>query len=300
MIQHCFLRSFSTEPTLKEGLFDLLELCFPGLKQAEQHNLNLGLSWETVSTPFLFFHNELPVTHVGVLEIPLVVMGEMVRVGGIHGVCTRPEYRRRGYYRQVMEEVLQYCEHRYKTLILTTAQPELYEPFGFRVLQEHIFVLRCVLTGGRNGFRLLNSKDPGDLQILNRLLEIREPISNVVGVVQEKAVFAFNEGLRPLYYAPDLDMIVSLELEGTQLKLFDIVAPQIYPLGTLLERLPYRIDEVVIYFSPDRLAVETSAIPYVLLDSPEMPGGAGKSFLMARGPFAAEGRPFMLPRPARC
>jgi hypothetical protein len=49
---------------------------------------------------------------------------------------------------------------------------------------------------------------------------------------------------------------------------------------------------VAICFSADQLAVEAEATPYVLDHD-------GPSYLMVRGPCAAEGQPFTLPRSAR-
>jgi predicted acetyltransferase len=102
------------------------------------------------------------------LELPLVVMDQSVRVRGIHAVGTRPEFRRRGHYRQVTTEVLQYCASRYDTLVLTTGQPALYEPFGFRVVQEHIFTATVAGRYGEGtpGFRPLQAHTPADLQLL--------------------------------------------------------------------------------------------------------------------------------------
>ncbi|ETW92098.1 MAG: hypothetical protein ETSY1_45175, partial [Candidatus Entotheonella factor] len=150
-------------------------------------------------------------------------MGRQVTVGGIHAVCTRPEYRRRGYFRQVMTEALDYCESRYETLLLYTAQPELYEPFGFRELGEHLFTASRSAARGREGFRQLNLNDPNDLRLAERLLAAREPVSNTVGVVNEIGLFGFNEDHRPLYYAEDLEIIVCVEFDGSRLKLFDVV-----------------------------------------------------------------------------
>lgn len=300
MHSYPFQQSFADNPTLKKQIFHLLETCFPGITQAEHESLSLGYPWEKVSTPFVRFHGELAITHVGVLELPLVVMGHPVRVGGIHAVGTRPEFRRRGYYRQVMTEVLQYCASRYDTLLLTTGQPALYEPFGFRVLQEHIFIASCPASGGIPGFRPLQVRAPRDLQVVERLLETRLPVSHILGTVREKAVFSFNAGKLPLYYAADLDVIVSFVLEGTQLTLFDIVGSQLPPLGTILQRLPQRIEHVVTYFSPDCLEADFRAVPHTLMDPPGALGGEGPDFLMIRGPFAAEDQPCMLPRSARC
>lgn len=295
-----FQRSFADDPTLKEKVFDLLETCFPGITQAERESLDLGRPWERASTPFVYWQGDLAITHVGLLEIPLAIMGQTVRVGGIHAVGTRPEYRRRGYYRQVMIEVVQYCSRRYHTLILTTGQPELYEPFGFRVVQEHLFMASCISPGGRQGFRPFKPHDPDDLRLLERLLETRAPVSRILGVVQEKAVFSFNVRNVPLYYAADLEVFVACTLDGTQLNLFDIVGTQLPSLAAILERLPQRIDQVMTYFSPDRLGADFQATPHLLIDPPEALGGAEADFFMVRGACAAEGQAFMLPRSARC
>jgi N-acetylglutamate synthase-like GNAT family acetyltransferase len=284
--------SFSHNPVLSEGLFDLLDTVFPGVRRVAQNAKALGAPWESVSTPFVCFDSGRVVAHVGVIELSLVVLGQSTTVGTIHGVATHPQYRHRGYYRQLMEEVLQHCEPRYGTLILTTEHPEYFLPFGFRVVQEHLFTVQCNSTGIAHGCRLVNTQDVADVAMLHRLLEARKPVSTVVGVVKDKAVFCFNEGSRPLYYAPDLDVLICLELERTWLKLFDIVGANIPPLATILDQIPQPITEVAICFSADCLAVEAQANPYVFDHD-------GPSYLMVRGPFAAEGQTFTLPRSAR-
>ena len=291
--QRRFRRSIAEDHTFSARLFALLESCFPGISRVKQQADALGAPWEAASTPFVYVQDDLVVAHVGVLEIPLVVMGQTVTAAGIHAVCTRPELRRRGYYRQVMEDVLEYCSDRYHTLVLTTERPELYEPFGFRVLQEHIFTTSWASAGRADGFRLLDTRAPGDVRLLHRLLATREPVSNIVGVVREGAIFCFNEGSRPLHYADDLDLMVCMETNGTRLRLIDIVAPRMHPLSSVLERMRLPMQEVEICFSPDRLDVSAQAVPHVL-------DQGGPSLLMARGPFAAEDHAFMLPRSARC
>lgn len=292
MKQYRFQRSFSEDPTLSKQLFDLLEVVFPeiGISNAAECARRLGASWEAASTPFIR-HDDIAITHVGVVEIPIQLMGERVIVAGIHGVCTHPEFRRRGYYREVMTEVLDYCDGRYKTQILTTAQPKLYEPFGFRVVEEHFFRTRCASKSGSNNFRLLNFADANDLKLLHRLLETREPVSNILGVVQEKAVFCVNEGRNTLHYAPDLDVLMVMEIEDTKLKLFDLVGTKICTLKDIIARIPQPIEEVEIYFCCDRLNANVQAFSHIL---------DGDSLLMVRGSFAAESEQFMLPRSARC
>lgn len=284
--------SFADHLSLSEAVFDLLDVVFPGLRQAAQDARALGASWESVSTPFLHFEAGQAVSHVGVIELSLVLLRRIVKVACLHAVATHPDYRRRGYYRELMKEVLHDCENRYETLILAAEYPEYYKPFGFRVLREHCFTVRCDSPGGSAGLRLIRKRDTDDITMLQRLLRTREAVSKVVGVVNESAVFCFNESSRPLHYAEDLDVIICLELEGTRLRLFDVVGPNLPPLAALLERIPQRIEEVAIYFAPDRMAVEAEAAPYVLDHD-------GPSYLMVRGPFAAERQAFTLPRSAR-
>ncbi|BAY07792.1 GNAT family N-acetyltransferase [Calothrix sp. NIES-2098] len=286
-----FQQSFATDPSLSSKLMELMEITFPGISSLAECGRKLGASWEAASTPFIRFHDDRVITHVGVLEIPLQIMGQRVTVGGIHGVATHPEFRRRGYYRQVMNEVLEYCDRRYETLVLTTPQPEFYLPFGFRVVEEHIFKVKCSSTGSTDGWRTLDVADVADLRLLHRLLETRVPVSHIIGVVKEKAVFFVNEGSRTLHYAKDLDLIACMEIEDTRLHLFDLVTTQIYPLQKILDRIPQPIEEVLIYFSPELLNLENlQAFPYVL----------DEAVLMVRGKFAAEKEKFMLPRSARC
>jgi predicted N-acetyltransferase YhbS len=285
-------RTFSDDAALSRQLFDLLDTVFPGVRQMAQTARGMGAPWESVSTPFVCFEAGQVVSHVGVIELSLVLLGRIVKVGTLHGVATHPQYRRRGYYRHLMEEVLQYCASRYETLILTTEHPEYFAAFGFRVVSERLFTVRCDSTGRREGFRRLNTHETSDLAVLHRLLETREPVSQVVGVVNEKAVFCFNEGSRPLYYGADLDVVACLELVEGRLKLFDLVGPKVPSLAAVLERIPQRLREVTICFSADRLAVNAAAAPYVFDHD-------GPSYLMVRGPFAAEDRPFTLPRSAR-
>ncbi|MBD2451750.1 GNAT family N-acetyltransferase [Nostoc sp. FACHB-152] len=291
MTQYRFKRSFTADSNVSQQMFDLLEIVFSGITDVAEEIKKLGASWESASTPFIYFHNDIAISHVGVLEIPMQIMNSLTTVGGIHGVATHPEFRRQGYYRKVMEEVLSYCDQLYQTLILTTPNPEFYTPFGFRVIPEYRFQTQVKSPASSNGFRVLNTADRQDVELLHRLLETRSPVSHIVGIVNEKPVFCFNEGSRILSYAADLDLITCMNIEDNTLHLFDIVATHIPPLKEILSRIPDIITQVFIYFTPDRLELDNiQALPYQLEDT----------VLMVRGKFAAEGQKLMLPRSGRC
>lgn len=284
-------RSFSTDPTLIGSLFNLLETGFPGIGEARSRSEELGITWEEGSTPFVLFDGVKVIGHVGVLELPLFLGGKKHKVGGIHAVCTRPEYRNRGHFWALMKDALRFCEQRYETLVLFTAQPELYEPFGFVTIQEFVFKTKWSSDSKSGDFRLLNLKASSDLGILHRLIETRKAVSDVLGIGPEKGVFFFNEGRAPLYYSKTMDVIASIENTGSHLHLYDIVGPRICKLSELTQKLNHRIEEVSIYFSPDQLEVSAQAEPLLF---------QGDSYLMVKGSLKFRGLEFMWPRSSRC
>jgi len=280
------LRSYEQDPELLGRVLALADTAFPGIMARALRIRLPGGHWRDRSVPFVVERERELVAHVGVLSLEMVVAGERCRVGGIHAVCTHPAERGRGHFRALMEEALAWCESRFPTLLLFTDWPSLYEPFGFRSVGEHRFRASVRSAGGARASRTLDLTRPRDLATLERLLETRAPVSDVLGVVAEKAVFTFHCPERGLVHAPELPAIVWMELRGTTLTLHDVVAPRIPGLAEILDLIPAPVTEVEIAFAPDRLGVDAAAV-------------AAAPELMARGPFAAENARFAVPPSAR-
>lgn len=269
-------------------MFELLETWFVGIGARRAAALQLGSDWRNCSTPFVCERNGRLVSHVGLLEMPYVVSGQPLTLGGVHAVCTLESERRRGHFRRIMEELLEYCDGRYTALELGTEHPEYYEPFGFRVVPEHRFTAEIHSRGGANGFRAIDPNRVDDVAVLDRLLTRRTPVSHRVGVVDERDVFKFTQGAENVFYSARLDCVAAFELRQRSLLLSDVVATQLPSIDELLGEVAAPVDEVVFHFSPDRFGVEAR---------PELYRHDGDVF-MVRGPFDSEG-PFMVPPPAR-
>ena len=250
--------------------------------------LRLGSDWRNCSTPFVCERDGRLVSHVGLLDMSCVVGGERHQFGGVHAVCTLEAERRRGHFRRIMEELLEFCEGRYSTLELGTENPEYYEPFGFRVVPEYRFRAEVRSTGGQ-GFRPIDPASIEDVARLDRLLSERHPVSNVMAVVNEHDVFKFSQGAEDVYYSPNLDCVAAFEIEGRSLQLLDVVASKIPTIEALLDEVDAPIDEVVFHFSPDRFDVESRPEPHRY----------DGDVYMVRGPLRVEGELFMVPPPAR-
>lgn len=295
--------SYDEGRELRDRVFGLLEIVFPGLTAAAARAEGLGAPWESVSTPFVLFEGDAVVAHVGRIDLPLVVDGCERIVGSIHAVATHPDRRGRGLFRRLMEDVIADSDGLYETLVLTTETPAYYEPFGFRVTVEHEFGLRPSArategedeaAGVRRPLRPLDLERGDDAALLLHRLDVRAPVSRTVGVVRERAIFCFNESRRPLLYDAELDAIVVCDRRSGRLDLFDIVAPEMPSLARLLARLGApETEDVRVHFAPDQLGMDGrfAAIPRLFEHD-------GPSYLMVRGRELSSA-PFSLPRSAR-
>ena len=104
--------------------------------QADPEQLRHGMSLFGDET--CFFAIEQVGVYVSVLFVtPVDIAG--TRLGGIGGVCTRPEYSSMGYGRLLLERVLLDTSKDYPALLLWTRIPEYFLRFGFVEMPE-IFV----------------------------------------------------------------------------------------------------------------------------------------------------------------
>ena len=66
----------------------------------------------------------------------LMFNGRVLQASMIMGVATLPEYRRSGYMQQLMDVVLDACEHSELLTLIQSESPVIYEPFGFRTIYK--------------------------------------------------------------------------------------------------------------------------------------------------------------------
>lgn len=296
-----FRTSYDTVPELGDRIFELLELPFPGVTTGRRNGEAFGVPWEACSTPFVAWEGGRVVCHVGLLSLPLHVMGRDHLVGGVHGVATHPDHRRRGLFRGAIEELLTYAANQFETLVLTTLHPEYFESFGFRVIPEFVHRAGAVSAASVPDARAVDLTRPEDLGLLHRLLERRVPISRCLGVGAEKACFGFVEFQTSIRYSARLDAAAVFERSGGCLRLYDLVASRIPTLAEVVGLVGEPAEGVLAFFSPDRVTGPFVAEPHDLRGGADaLEPGTANWVLMVRGPFAAAGQPVMLPRPSRC
>lgn len=62
--------------------------------------------------------------------------GRVLQASMIIGVATLPKYRKHGYMKELMDVVMDACEHSELITMIQSEKPEIYEQFGFRTIYK--------------------------------------------------------------------------------------------------------------------------------------------------------------------
>ncbi|MCM2472766.1 GNAT family N-acetyltransferase [Rhizobium sp. CG5] len=234
---------------------------------------------------FGWWHDECLVANVSLYERRLWLSGQQVVAFGVQSVATRPEWRRKGLFSDLMRRALDYADKRSSLIILATGTPDLYRPFGFRQIKEMWFSSKLMRHNSVNRFRELSLETEGDIALLKRIFSDRAPTSLLASACDHPALFMLKAKLTPeirLLYLPQLDAVVAVKQGHSSLAILDIVASTIPSLDDIVSALDFDEQQVEVYLTPDRLSWQPDETH--LIDNGNM----------VRGQFAPEGQAFML------
>jgi len=268
------------DPAARGPWLDLLDDIFGANLRAFSQ---LGV-WAEGHRAFCYWDGGVLAAHIACRPLPLMVGGRVAPAGQLHGVATRPAFRRRGLFQDLMGKCLADCDARFDRLFLYTETPALYTPFGFRVLPEHGFHGR--LSGVAGPPPALRALTPtADLALIRRLFAGRQPVSRQLGLCANVDIFLIHALAHPqwrLSYIEAEDVLVVWEAAARP-RLIDIAGARLPAPQTLSALLGQ--GEIEVLFPPDQLAGNFAPVPHVPEDN---------DLLMVRGPCDVVG-PVMLP-----
>lgn len=250
-------------PRDRAALYGLFDIIWKGMARKLEDAARFGWPWDPVTVPFVSRDADgTPVSHVGVLDLPVRLGGRDLNVAGVHAVCTHPAHRRRGHFRAAMTEALAFIDTRWKTAKLHSDKPWLYEPFGFRVVPQHRFRIERSGPAGQ-GRRVT----PADLSTVHSLLARREPVSDLFAALDPGWLFGIDEllwtgGLDHLVLLDESQALIGCEVSGGVLRVYDVVAPTLPSLETVLTAAPAPFESVELWMPSDRLAPRATPLPY--------------------------------------
>jgi len=278
--------------TNEKPYISLLEESFPGIKANINRCEALGFSWEATQH-FTKEEKGKTLSHVALMEFPILVEGRWHNAGALHAICTQQDHREQGLATELIHKAIQSAKGRCEILLLFTEISPFYERFSFNRIQEYRFHLSRPHPKGSQPLRPMAV--PHDNDLFLHCFRQRDPISNKFWIKDNGFVASFNAlfatypNYWSVYYSPSLDGLLSFQLKDRTLHLYDIVSSKMPTLDLILDHLPAAIDDIYFYFSPDRLTDEALSEPYVY----------DNGHLMIHDPWEITS-PFMISPLSRC
>lgn len=246
------IKNYALEPMLYEECLSLVDECFPGIKSIADQGKLYNAYWDNVSTPFVYYINNELVGHIGLIPFKLVINNQEYTGAALHGVCVKEQFRRKGIFKELMNEALLYIQKNYNLSFLFADQANIYEPFGFKRIDEYDFwvedfnIPRCI-----DPVRKLDLDNKSDLQIMHDLLLKRLPISNRFGIVKETVVFTLTALSSPIYFSDKNQFLISYNIKDDVLYVSDIVFTKHIDFLNIISCIPESYSKIILQFYPD-------------------------------------------------
>lgn len=245
------IADYAKDSMLYEECLTLIDSCFPGIKALADQGRSHQACWDDSSIPFIAREGSELVAHLGLLPFNLVIQGKPYYAAAIHGICTKEKCRRKGHFKNLMQEALKYIQQNFDFSFLFTDQPYLYEQFGFMVLAEYDFPYHFTAKHHGGKIRKIDLDEPNDLNLLQKLYFNRVPISNCFGIVKETTIATLNALHEPVYYIEAIEALIVYQIINNVLYLKDIITSKPCELDLVLSSIPDEFSKVVLQFSPD-------------------------------------------------
>lgn len=197
------------------------------------------------------------VAHVGLARQTLRAAGGTVTTRGLQSVAVREAWRGRGLFRDLTTRALAHVDALGVPALLATETPALYRPFGFREIDEVVFLGPLTPAGARPRHRRLSLDGDDDVALIRDFFARRAPVSELCALEEHPSGFLLKALESPeiaLEHLPDLDAVVAVETEEPGcLTLLDVLAPAIPPLAAIAAALAADVDRARVAVMPDRL-----------------------------------------------
>ena len=213
---------------------------------------------DPTSMPFGYFDEAgRCVANFSAFSMPLIVDGRRVRAVGYQSGAVRPEYRGQGLYRDLMQRAFGWAEAEgFAMGMLLTDKPGLYERYGFRIVEQHMFVGPTPVAATVQPCRQLSIGSDADVKLIRSVLAERMPVSERFAVADQAVEFLLNACFDPsirLSHMPGHDAVIAWGEEARTFHLLDIAGRDIPSLAQVISSVQAEAERVAVHFPTDRL-----------------------------------------------
>ncbi|EEO3400123.1 GNAT family N-acetyltransferase [Listeria monocytogenes] len=215
--------------------------------------------WNDKYVCYSYIDNNQVISNVSINKMNLIYQGENYSALQIGTVMTHPNYRGQGLAKNLLNHVIAKYEDQYDFLYLFANDTVLdfYPKFGFERIEESSFTVdACNLKKKASKLKKLNPDNKTDFQLISRIVSERAPLSNILDVKESEDLLMFYVLIalkNELYYLEELDVIVLMEQEGTDLYVLDILSTKKLDVVEVLSYLSTKkIETIHLLFTPEK------------------------------------------------
>ncbi|MCD1718695.1 GNAT family N-acetyltransferase [Listeria monocytogenes] len=215
--------------------------------------------WNDKYVCYSYIDNNEVISNVSINKMNLIYQGENYSALQIGTVMTHPNYRGQGLAKNLLNHVIAKYEDQYDFLYLFANDTVLdfYSKFGFERIEESSFTVdACNLKKKASKLKKLNPDNKTDFQLISRIVSERAPLSNILDVKESEDLLMFYVLIalkNELYYLEELDVIVLMEQEGTDLYVLDILSTKKLDVVEVLSYLSTKkIETIHLLFTPEK------------------------------------------------
>ncbi|EAA0035574.1 GNAT family N-acetyltransferase [Listeria monocytogenes] len=215
--------------------------------------------WNDKYVCYSYIDNNEVISNVSINKMNLIYQGENYSALQIGTVMTYPNYRGQGLAKNLLNHVIAKYEDQYDFLYLFANDTVLdfYPKFGFERIEESSFTVdACNLKKKASKLKKLNPDNKTDFQLISRIVSKRAPLSNILDVKESEDLLMFYVLIalkNELYYLEELDVIILMEQEGTDLYVLDILSTKKLDVVEVLSYLSTKkIETIHLLFTPEK------------------------------------------------
>ncbi|PCW57731.1 GNAT family N-acetyltransferase [Listeria monocytogenes] len=215
--------------------------------------------WNDKYVCYSYIDNNEVISNVSINKMNLIYQGENYSALQIGTVMTHPNYRGQGLAKNLLNHVIAKYEDQYDFLYLFANDTVLdfYPKFGFERIEESSFTVdACNLKKKASKLKKLNPDNKTDFQLISRIVSKRASLSNILDVKESEDLLKFYVLIalkNELYYLEELDVIVLMEQEGTDLYVLDILSTKKLDVVEVLSYLSTKkIETIHLLFTPEK------------------------------------------------
>lgn len=252
-----FRENYWDSPELKRDFISFLTRIF-GVDLSPWDKMGF---WDNNYRPFSYFGGNSLVSNVCVYTMEMTILGKQCRAAQISAVATLPEHRRKGLAYKLMKVALKWAQpdHEIFFLFADDVAFELYRKCGFRPIDEFKTKISIQGSATRQKAVKLDMQKKADRQLAFSLASKREPVSDMLGIRNEKLFMFWCLGSLKghIHYIPALDILVLYKREGGLITIFDIVGAR---MPSFDEIFPFICEpgdtSAEFLFMPDKLKLD--------------------------------------------